>query len=180
MSPFSSTSYYLILLVIVVFSVASTQTWAQSNLRLGGGMVMLDTKPAVGSLKKGQSRAFALFAEMPEGEHLSSRFMLYGKKQTKEENYWGLESQFFFGFGLDRPGLRLYTGPAWHYEKHRFSKHDGTKTLYGWGWNTGIGLQTGPIQVDLAGNYRDPSDYPKIKNKRPTVWFIQLLVGYRF
>lgn len=160
--------------------LSSSPVWAKSNLRIGGGMVMLDTKPAVGSLKNGQSRAFVLFAEMPESQHTSSRFMLYTKKQTEQERYWGLESQFFFGWGLDRPGLRLYTGPAWHYEKHRFNKGGATKTMYGWGWNTGIGLQAGPIQIDLAGNYRDPSDYPKIKNKRPTVWFIQVLAGYRF
>ncbi len=148
-----------------------------SNLRMGLGMVMLDTTPAVGN---GQSKALSLFLEMPETEHSGSRFLLYGKKDSSEESYWGFETQIFWGIGLNKPGFRAYTGPAWHYEKHRFSQGAKTGKYYGWGWNTGIGMQIDRIQIDLAGNYRDNSDYSKIRGKYPKVWLIQLLLGYQF
>lgn len=167
-------------LLIILISLLCSQTQAQSNLRLGVGMVMLDTTPSVASIKNGQSKAVSLFAEMPQSEHSGSRFLIYSKQPSDGEKYWGFESQIFWGWGLNQPGLRLYTGPAWHYEKHRFTQDTALKTLYGWGWNTGIGVQVGALQFDIAGNYRDPSDYSKIKNQTPTVWFFQALVGYRF
>lgn len=160
-----------------VFMTPQASAEKSSNLRAGFGMVMLDTTPAVGA---GQSKAFSLFLEMPEGEHSGSRFLLYGKKDTSDESYWGVETQIFWGIGLNKPGFRAYTGPAWHYEKHRFAQGAKNGTFYGWGWNTGIGLQIGRIQFDLAGNYRDNSDYPKIQGKYPKVWLAQLLLGYQF
>lgn len=157
-----------------------------TNFRVGAGLFRADFGNAPAYLSDGSDNGFSLFAEFPQSPYAGSRFIYYRLNADDERKIAGGETQLMWGWNLDAPGFRAYTGPAWHYENIRVQRPSGSrfKTFNGWGWHAGIGLQYQAITVDLAATLRDPQDYNDENAlsgaKDGDVWTYNLMTSYRF
>jgi hypothetical protein len=174
-------------LLLVSASLAATQATAEpTNFRVGLGYTALDVEPAADYLPTREERGFSLFAEYPQSNQAASRFIVY-RVHEDGKDLTGFETQLMWGWGLAKPGFRLYAGPAWHREKILVSRGDSSRTRFfnGWGLQIGTGYQLGAVTVDIAGTWRDDQDYrfenrrSGVENKRPNVWLTNLLISYR-
>ncbi len=173
------------LFLLSVILMSSAVTADTTNFRAGIGGFALDVAHAAPGLPDGNQYGLSLFGEFPQSNHTASRFILYRMDQDGVTMTGG-ETQLMWGMGLAEPGFRLYTGPAWHYEKIRLPRAGGssTRTFNGWGWQIGTGWQYRAVIVDYAVTARDSHDYNK-ENRRAgqatgDVWSHNLLLSYRF
>lgn len=173
-------------LLIALMSLLPLTLWAgDTNFRAGAGIFIPDVAHAAQGLPDGNQSGFSLMGEFPQSNHTASRFILY---RVNEEgiDMTGGETQLMWGTGLAQPGFRLYTGPAWFYEKNRLPRVNGTstRTFNGWAWQAGTGWQYRDITLDYAASWRDNHDYARENRQagRATgdVWVHNLLLSYRF
>jgi len=157
-----------------------------TNFRVGVGLLQTDTSPAAGYFPDNHDQGYTLFAEMPQSDHTASRFLIY-RLDDNGKQLSGYETQLMWGWGLAGPGLRLYTGPAWHYEKLKLQRPGANHQVFnGWGWQLGIGVQYQAITLDLAATVRDNQDYHHenkragLDDSRPDTYISNLLISYRF
>lgn len=166
----------MILLAFTQYSHADIR-----NFRVGLGWLNVDIQPS--PLTPKRDHGVTVFAEYPQNNYTASRFIMYRLDAAGRDRLRGFETQLMWGYGLAQPGIRLYTGPAWHYEtwhnqqqEHRFN---------GWGWQLGGGFQFQAITIDVAATYRHPSDYHRFNRRqgiphKPDPIFSNLLISYRF
>lgn len=184
-------------IALVALNLATATVAEPSNLRVGVSRTVLDIDPAASYLTTSDNVGMAVFAEFPQSNHTSSRFVLYRIHEdgnaSQRKDVTGFETQLMWGWGLAEPGFRIYTGPAWHREKILVERSGSRKTRFfnGWGWQLGLGVQQGPITVEFAATWRDPDDYrtenrrPEIKatgidDQKPKVWLNNMMISYRF
>lgn len=157
-----------------------------TNFRVGAGVFQADIGNAPSYLPNAEQQGFSLFAEFPQSNHTASRFILYRLNGEDDIQLQGGETQLMWGWGLAEPGLRIYSGPAWHYEKMLVQRAAGDhyRVFNGWGWQFGIGAQFDAITLDLAATMRDPKDYNsenlQAGASKGDVWTHNLLLSYRF
>ena len=180
----------------LVFAGATASVTAEpTNFRVGLAATQLNIAPGPDYVTNSDDAGFAVFAEFPQSDNAASRFIVYrihddgSTTQNDRKDVTGFETQLMWGWGLSKPGIRFYTGPAWHREKMLVERSGRYKTriLNGWGWQLGAGYQFGPIILDLATTWRDPDDY-RLENQRtddlsddtPDVFFNNLMISYRF
>lgn len=179
-------SLLLSALTFFVSSVSAADTKEPTNFRAGVGVFQADIGNAPAYLPNGEQQGFSLFAEFPQSNHAASRFILYCLNGEDDVQLQGGETQLMWGWGLAEPGFRIYTGPAWHYEKMLVQRAAGDhyRVFNGWGWQLGIGAQFAAITIDLAATLRDPDDYNheniQAGAKEGDVWTHNLLLSYRF
>lgn len=167
-------------------SVCAAENNQPTNFRVGAGVFQADMGNAPAYLPNGEQQGFSLFAEFPQSNRAASRFILYRLNGEDNIQLQGGETQLMWGFGLAEPGLRAYTGPAWHYEKILVQRAaaDHYRILNGWGWQFGLGIQFDAITLDLAATLRDANDYnhetEQAGAKEGDVWTHNLLLSYRF
>lgn len=157
-----------------------------TNFRVGAGLFSAHIDPAEDYMPKNDDYGLSVFAEMPQSDYLASRFMLY-RTQTKDTQLSGFETQMMIGYGLSKPGFRIYTGPGWHREKIEVERNNDTahRIFNGWGWHVGLGYQYQAVTLDLSASLRDNADYYS-ENKRigsdkePNAYVSNLLISYRF
>ena len=180
---------------IALATAAATTAADPTNFRVGVAGTQLNIDPGPEYVTSSDDTGIAIFAEYPQSNHAASRFIVYrihddgSDTGNDRKDVTGFETQLMWGWGLAKPGFRIYTGPAWHREKmlvERSGKYK-TRTLNGWGWQLGLGYQLGPITLDAAATWRDPDDY-RLENQRtaalsddtPDVIFNNLMISYRF
>lgn len=157
-----------------------------TNFRVGIGAFQADVSSTSQGLPNGQHTGHSLFGEFPQNNYTASRFIMYSLQGHDGLRLYGAETQLMWGIGLAQPGFRLYTGPAWHYEKMKVPSTGSsrTHTLNGWGWQVGTGVQYQAITVDVAATYRDQDDYNKLNQRlghqKSDAWVYNLLLSYRF
>lgn len=156
-----------------------------TNFRVGTGTFRMDIGHAPAGLPDGSQTGGLLFAEFPQSNRAASRFILY-RIDSDGVKVKGGETQLLWGWGLAGPGLRLYTGPAWHYERMEVPRSGSvlTRTFKGWGWQLGAGVQYRAVTLDYAVMMRDNDAY-KRENAlagQPSgdVFTHTLLLSYRF
>ena len=157
-----------------------------TNFRIGVGYVE-NTVLSDSQVGNNRSKGSSLFAEFPQHEHLGSRFIIY---KTYEDDFdsWGFETQLMWGFGLDQPGFRIHTGPAWHREVLTINEglSEDKHVFNGWGWQAGLGFQFSTVTLEITSTYRDPTDYKRYERKSggsgedTKSVLSQFLVSYRF
>lgn len=183
----NSFAKHRLLLSSALFLVAASPvTLAEpSNLRIGVGGFVLDVEHAPAGIADGSQVGGAIFAEFPQSNYAGSRFIAY-RIDTDGIKVKGGETQLMWGYGLAQPGLRIYTGPTWHYERMEVPRAGGvkTRTFKDWGWQIGAGVQYQAITLDYAISLRDNGQY-KTENARAgvangDVWTQTLLLSYRF
>ncbi|ASP40081.1 hypothetical protein CHH28_15975 [Bacterioplanes sanyensis] len=162
--------YFAVLLLLSL-----TATAEPTNFRVGAGIWQLSIDPGAPSH---DDTGYALLAEFPQSEHAGSRFLVYGMNGQQDYLVRGVETQLFWGWGLASPGFRLYTGPAWHWQKSR-AQNSSHITHNGWGWHIGTGWQWRAITLDLTASYRIPDDYDQ-DGQSVDVTTSALLLSYRF
>src|SRR5690606_37524824 len=138
--PLSMLRLVFITALILLPSIGSAEP---TNFRAGIGAFALDIGHAPAGLPDGSQTGFSLFGEFPQSNHTASRFILYRIDGGDGVRLTGGETQLMWGMGLAQPGFRLYTGPAWHYDRMRVTRSGGhdTRTFNGWGWQIGTGWQ---------------------------------------
>lgn len=158
----------------------------ETNFRVGLGMLRYDISPAAEYMPNGKHTGITLMAEYPQDNIHGSRFIIYSL-DDEGVNVWGVETQMLLGYGLAKPGFRIYTGPAWHREFIKLRRTNKTKTqlFNGWGWQLGFGWQLDRLTLDIAATYRDPKDYhSENKNagvsKSPAPILGNALLSYQF
>ncbi|UZK03423.1 hypothetical protein [Venatoribacter cucullus] len=169
--------------LILLPSIGSAEP---TNFRAGIGAFALDIGHAPAGLPDGSQTGFSLFGEFPQSNHTASRFILYRIDGGDGVRLTGGETQLMWGMGLAQPGFRLYTGPAWHYDRMRVTRSGGhnTRTFNGWGWQIGTGWQYRAVTLDVAATFRDRHDYNRETRRaglpKGDVWTHNLLLSYRF
>lgn len=166
---------------------AETPTSEPTNFRLGIGMLRYDVHPAPNYMPDARHTGITLMAEFPQDNYHGSRFIIYSQDDDNV-SFWGYETQLLMGYGLAKPGFRIYTGPAWHREVIKVER-DGRKIpeiFNGWGWQIGTGWQYKAVTLDIAATYRDTRDY-RMENRfatgvntSPAPILGNLLLSYRF
>lgn len=146
-----------------------------TNFRVGVGSWQLSIDPGQ---PDSDDRGIALMAEFPQSEHAGSRFLYY--RQQGEQGYWlhGVETQLFWGWGLNQPGWRLFSGPSWYWQKSH-SDQQSHQVHNGWGWHLGTGWQWQALILDVSASYRLPDEY-RVNGKTPDVTTTNLMLSYRF
>lgn len=170
----------------LLFVALSPFTQAEpSNFRLGVGSFVLDIEHAPAGIADGSQMGGAIVAEFPQSNYAGSRFIAY-RIDTDGVKVKGGETQLMWGYGLAQPGVRIYTGPTWHYERMEVPRAGGikTRTFKDWGWQLGTGFQFRAVTLDYAISLRDNGQY-KTENARAgvsngDVWTHTLLLSYRF
>ena len=155
-----------------------------TNFRVGLGLTTMHISPAPDYLPDSRDQGISIYAESPQSNNAGSRFFIYGINGDDDAQVRGMETQLMWGWGLAEPGWRLYTGPAWHWEKFKTNRNN-HQVMNGWGWHIGTGYQFNAITVDIAATYRDPHEY-LAENKRagenttPDSVLTHVLISYRF
>ncbi|MCA6065317.1 porin family protein [Thalassolituus marinus] len=181
----SLTSRALISLVAGLALIQPAQA-EPTNFRVGTGLFQTSFDNAAAWMPESSDQGFTLFAEFPQSAHAGSRFMLYRINGEDGRRIEGGETQLMWGLGLDAPGLRLYTGPAWHYENIRVARASGSNTrrFNGWGWHAGTGFQYKAVTIDLTTTWRVADDYTSEAERDGKdggdVFTYSLLASYRF
>lgn len=168
-----------VLLALLLLALPSHADY--SNFRVGLGWLKVDMEPS--PLAQKSDDGITLFAEFPQTNYTASRFLIYRLDGTNDTRLRGFETQLMWGYGLAQPGLRLYTGPAWHRDSWH---HTGqSQRFQGWGWHLGSGIQYQAITVDITATYRRANDYRRyhrrqgIHNQSAPI-LGNVLISYRF
>lgn len=181
----SLNSRALISLITGLIVCQATQA-EPTNFRLGTGLFQASFDNAPVWMPESSDQGFTLFAEFPQSANAGSRLLLYRINGEDGRRMEGGETQLMWGMGLNEPGLRLYTGPAWHYENIRVARTSGSKTrrFNGWGWHAGAGVQYRAVTLDIATTWRVPDDYDseakRAGEQGGDVFTFSLLTSYRF
>lgn len=176
-------------LALCCLSILSVSAVAEeTNLRLGVGMLRYDIDPGAEYMPKFKDTGTTLMAEFPQDNLHGSRFIIYSQNDG-ESDIWGFETQMLLGYGLEKPGARIYTGPTWYREVMRTRSNgvNDPRVFNGWGWQFGLGWQYQRVTLDLASTFRMAKDYQD-ENQRadlddtgsPQVALSNLLISYQF
>ena len=158
-----------------------------TNFRVGAGLYTASFDNAPEWMPETSDKGMALIAEFPQSANAGSRLMIYRVNGEDGRRLEGAETQLMWGIGLNQPGFRAYTGPAWHYENIRVPAASGNtrfRRFNGWGWHLGTGVQYKAVTLDLAATWRVADDYTNEAERGGMdggdVFTYSLLTSYRF
>lgn len=155
---------FLPIAVLLLLGFTTSSLANPSPLRLGVGASSLNIQYDTAGLNDGATTDGILFAEFTQGEYSATRLMFYRFKDTDTKVYGG-ETQLLLGYGLSKPGLRLYTGPTWHIEHMHLPATDQSHHFRGFAWQAGLGWQYKQIALDYSFGIRDNKHYNRKMRK---------------